>query len=152
MDNSWVYYFEIPVNAGEFALGSVEGHDGAYLIYLDLAANGTKRVSSTAAHSMTGINFIDDKSLADVQDYPIVAFGVSIDGTSNTHGGLEVYYKRQSSTSMTYDVEGGGSGAFDVTPMGGGSTVTFTQTDLAPPQAQMLSVDLERRRRLYEYA
>ncbi|MCR4889928.1 MAG: hypothetical protein K5979_12230 [Ruminococcus sp.] len=34
-----VYYFEIPVNGGEFALGSVSGKDGAYLFYLDIAAN-----------------------------------------------------------------------------------------------------------------
>lgn len=34
-----LYYFEIPVNAGEFALGSVEGRIGAYLLYLDIAAN-----------------------------------------------------------------------------------------------------------------
>ncbi|MBE5958528.1 MAG: hypothetical protein E7254_06660 [Lachnospiraceae bacterium] len=34
-----VYYFEIPVNSGEFALGSVSGKTGAYLFYLDIAAN-----------------------------------------------------------------------------------------------------------------
>ena len=34
-----VYYFEIPVNKGEYALGSVDGGTGAYLIYLDIAAN-----------------------------------------------------------------------------------------------------------------
>ena len=34
-----VYYFEIPVNKGEYALGSVDGGIGAYLIYLDIAAN-----------------------------------------------------------------------------------------------------------------
>lgn len=34
-----VYYFEIPVNGGEYALGSVPGNDGAYLFYLDIAAN-----------------------------------------------------------------------------------------------------------------
>lgn len=33
------FYFEIPVNAGEYAIGSTEGRTGAYLIYLDLAAN-----------------------------------------------------------------------------------------------------------------
>ena len=33
------YYFEIPVNAGEYALGSTAGKTGAYLVYLDLAAN-----------------------------------------------------------------------------------------------------------------
>ena len=37
--NSQTYYFEIPVYAGEYALGSVEGKTGAYLVYLDLAAN-----------------------------------------------------------------------------------------------------------------
>lgn len=35
-----VYYFEIPVNAGEFALGSVDGGTGAYLMYLDIGTNG----------------------------------------------------------------------------------------------------------------
>lgn len=35
-----LYYFEIPVNKGEFALGGVSGQDaGAYLLYLDIAAN-----------------------------------------------------------------------------------------------------------------
>ena len=35
-----LYYFEVPVNAGEYALGSAgEDKIGAYLIYLDLAAN-----------------------------------------------------------------------------------------------------------------
>ena len=33
------YYFEVPVNAGEYAIGSTEGRIGAYLVYLDLAAN-----------------------------------------------------------------------------------------------------------------
>ena len=35
-----VYYFEIPVNAGEFALGSVSDGTGAYLMYLDIGTNG----------------------------------------------------------------------------------------------------------------
>ena len=33
------YYFEVPVNAGEYAIGSTAGKTGAYLVYLDLAAN-----------------------------------------------------------------------------------------------------------------
>lgn len=35
-----VYYLEIPVNAGEYALGCVSGKTGAYLLYLDIATNG----------------------------------------------------------------------------------------------------------------
>jgi hypothetical protein len=39
-DNSdRAYYFEVPVNKGEYAIGSTEGRTGAYLVYLDLAAN-----------------------------------------------------------------------------------------------------------------
>ncbi len=37
-----VYYFEIPVDPGEYALGSVSGGTGAYLMYLDIGAAGTK--------------------------------------------------------------------------------------------------------------
>ena len=39
LTNNSAYYFEVPVNAGEYALGSVPGMTGAYLVYLDLAAN-----------------------------------------------------------------------------------------------------------------
>lgn len=38
-----VYYFEIPVNAGEYALGSASTGDGAYLMYLDIGANAAER-------------------------------------------------------------------------------------------------------------
>ena len=38
-DDNRAYYFEVPVNAGEYAIGSTEGRTGAYLVYLDLAAN-----------------------------------------------------------------------------------------------------------------
>lgn len=40
--NKAVYYFEIPANEGEYALGSVSGGTGAYLMYLDLSANKQK--------------------------------------------------------------------------------------------------------------
>ena len=38
-DQHVMYYFEIPINCGEFCLGSVKGsHFGAYLVYLDIGA------------------------------------------------------------------------------------------------------------------
>ena len=40
IEDNAVYYFEIPVNKGEYALGSVSGKVGAYLFYLDIGANG----------------------------------------------------------------------------------------------------------------
>jgi len=35
------FYFEVPVNAGEYALGSVSGKCGTYLVYLDIGANAS---------------------------------------------------------------------------------------------------------------
>lgn len=37
-----LYYYEIPVNAGEYALGSVEEKVGAYLLYLDIGSNAQR--------------------------------------------------------------------------------------------------------------
>ena len=38
-----IYYFEIPVNKGEYALHGVSGHDaGGYLMYLDIGASGAE--------------------------------------------------------------------------------------------------------------
>ncbi len=47
-----IFFFEIPCNAGEYCLGSVSGKTGAYLIYLDIAANGGEELAS--AISSTG--------------------------------------------------------------------------------------------------
>ncbi len=37
-----MYYFEIPMNSGEFCLGSVADGTGGYLLYLDIGANASK--------------------------------------------------------------------------------------------------------------
>ena len=51
--NNAVYYFEIPVNAGEYALGSVDGGTGAYLMYLDIGANASAVDSISASYVKT---------------------------------------------------------------------------------------------------
>ena len=45
----YAYYFEIPSNDGEYALGSVPNGVGAYLMYLDIGANAEK-VSRTIVY------------------------------------------------------------------------------------------------------
>ena len=42
LNQSYLYYFEIPMNAGEYCLGSVAGASGGYLLYLDIGANAAK--------------------------------------------------------------------------------------------------------------
>lgn len=57
------YYFEIPVNAGEYALGSCSEGAGAYLMYLDIGANGsgddgTTEVPSDAPYTISYLDFV----------------------------------------------------------------------------------------------
>lgn len=57
-----VYYFEIPVNRGEYALGSASTGDGAYLMYLDIGANaaGTGETpGGEAAYAMESVDFVN---------------------------------------------------------------------------------------------
>ena len=42
-----IYYFEFPMNPGEYCLGSVSGGTGAYLLYLDIGANAAKTQRTT---------------------------------------------------------------------------------------------------------
>lgn len=55
MVNNALYYFEIPVNAGEYALGSVSGKTGAYLIYLDIGSGKPDLASVTINEEIDSI-------------------------------------------------------------------------------------------------
>lgn len=70
-----VYYFEIPVDAGEFALGSAAG-DGAYLLYLDIAANAgfSMKTTITEVYETTVYDLLYPKGVAFVDDTDSVAF------------------------------------------------------------------------------
>ncbi len=49
-----LYYFEIPVNSGEYALGSVKGKNGAYLLYLDIGASTANYKAVTITELIQG--------------------------------------------------------------------------------------------------
>ncbi len=54
--NNAMYYFEVPVNDGEYAMGVSGSTQGAYMIYLDIGANGDKVATDTVtAYSITTI-------------------------------------------------------------------------------------------------
>lgn len=59
-----VFYFEIPANAGEYALGSCST-DGAYLFYLDIAANAEtiERTVTTETITQTTKSYIYPKGV-----------------------------------------------------------------------------------------
>lgn len=55
LEDYCAYYFEIPTNEGEYALGSVPGAAGAYLCYLDIGANA-QRTDITEFHEIKTIS------------------------------------------------------------------------------------------------
>lgn len=72
------FYFEIPTNPGEYALGTVEGKSyGAYLMYLDIAANAANKDK---------INAYGVSTFKSGVSYPV---GIDFDTTdeSNVDGG-----------------------------------------------------------------
>lgn len=79
------YYFEIPVNAGEYALGSVEGGNGAYLMYLDIGTNSglnadvtrtiiseSMTITTSRYSSFMGVTFISAGNSGSSNTYCIV--------------------------------------------------------------------------------
>ena len=69
LTNDCLYYFEVPVNAGEYALGSVSGKNGAYLLYLDIGAGAANYKDVTQDENIVinitelvfpvGVDFVD---------------------------------------------------------------------------------------------
>lgn len=104
--SEWVnwaaYYFEVPVNKGEFALGSVSkaNKNGAYLRYLDIGAGNKDENSIT----------IEEHSEIDIKTYNYPS-GVDFYDVSSSSG--------SSSTEGKYkDITGGGTTAIAVKSAG----------------------------------
>lgn len=84
-----VYYFEIPVNAGEYALGSVNGGTGAYLMYLDIGANGGIDFNA----DVDSFGSVEYRSSPDVATTSLVL--ITYEQAENQTVTLKVVYKKQ---------------------------------------------------------
>lgn len=129
-----LFYFEIPVNSGEFALGSVSGRDGGYLLYLDIGANAAavdrtivtqKNVTTKSDYKyVNGIQILDSNSTATTMDASNSA--VAIIPASNSSIG-DIVISRTDNT-ITF------SQALNSTYLGKGITGNnLTLTALSPP-------------------
>ena len=105
LTNNEAYYFEIPVNSGEYALGSVNGKLGAYLMYLDIGANAqvvnrttvtelVKQTRSTYKYAK-GISIIDagTTDTADSNSYCVLIEDIT------SSSGSSVTFNRDSTSS-----------------------------------------------------
>ena len=85
-DNQYIYYFEIPCNVGEYALGSVDGKTGAYLLYLDIASNGGDIIQSTVSaegNEVTDCFKVEYRNVPDTVEYSILQFSVDAPETTD---------------------------------------------------------------------
>ncbi len=118
------YYFEIPVLSGDYVLGApitkdMETYDGAYLMYLDIGANGD--ITSGGEEEMpgeggyeygiSGINFVDKNmpktnstftTSIDDENYPVIVYRVAgTNASENGYNPLTAYYNREGANTMT---------------------------------------------------
>lgn len=103
-----LYYFEIPVNEGEYALGSADGCIGSYLMYLDIGANA-QTVERTV---------ISEKITTTVNTYSF-ANGVGVvENTANVNGNTTV----TSSDIIAFRLPAGSSGTLQISRSGNNIT------------------------------
>lgn len=142
-----LYYFEIPLNAGDYAIGMTTDSLSACLLYLDIGANGDKAPSddgggdeggeepgtAVAEHQIEGVTFVDSLAVAakSTEGYSVVTFKVVMDNDAvgKSHGGLILVYNRTSKTNITVTETDTGD-AFDVTDINDDKDLTV---GIGPP-------------------
>ncbi len=107
------YYFEIPVRSGDYVIGAEkESKTGAYLLYLDIGANGDigtgggqEGTVGKYEHSITGVKFVDAEGISakTTADYSMVTYRITIpDTATSSHSGAVAKFNRTSKTAMDY--------------------------------------------------
>ena len=81
-----MYYFEIPVNAGEYAMGVAGSTQGAYMIYLDLGANAGE--DSGLVDDFTSVEY---RSAPGIAEHSILL--LTYDYTASTNFTVGVVYE-----------------------------------------------------------
>ena len=115
-----VFYFEIPVNKGEFALGSVTGRTGAYLFYLDIGANAAP-VDRTEITQQTRYT---EESLVYANGIQILATGNTYSSDANS---AVAYIAAATSGSITLSRNGN---SISISRNGSGLNSTYYHLDI----------------------
>ena len=119
----YAYYYEVPVNAGEYALGSSAGRTGAYLVYLDLAANAqvieryqeAEKIveEKTEASVPKGVELLapgETSSTVDPLDSAFVSINTKGDGTTAASG--DISYSTADGITITHSATSGTSAEY----------------------------------------
>ena len=115
------FYFEIPMNDGEFCLGSVAGGTGAYLMYLDIGANAAETQRTEIIEHFT--------STATTYEYPLGIALISPSSATQLVDGKNAIVVDELDTALI-SVEAGYSGEMKMTRTSI-SDVTINRTNTA---------------------
>ena len=108
VDNA-LYYFELPVDSGEYALGAANSSNssyGGYLLYLDIGASGGEELEGTVtAHAVTTQTQVKFTYPSGI-DFAATSAASDIDGGATL--GVVIAFNAQGTTSgtTTFDVSG----------------------------------------------
>ena len=97
-----LFYFSIPCNSGEYALGSVPERTGAYLCYLDIAANGGDTVLSYMKEptNATTFSYVDYRSSPNTSNHCVLEMGANIQASANAANlSISVTFDNSSATN-----------------------------------------------------
>lgn len=123
-----IYYFEIPMNSGEYCLGSVDGGTGAYLLYLDIGANAAKTHRTIFYEHFT----VDEKTY----NYPLGVALNDLGDPSNYQSKTPVIVINQeidASDSACLKILATAKGAYTIDRNANSVALTRAQTNKAPP-------------------
>ena len=98
-----IYYFEFPMNPGEYCLGSVTGGTGAYLLYLDIGANALK--------TQRTIIYERYKEIKKVFDYPE---GIAVIAVSTVQDNIDNSRAMDERNTANFLIRGNTSGSITV--------------------------------------
>ena len=136
-----LYYFELPVNKGEYALGSADGCVGSYLMYLDIGANAQNVERTVISETIT--------TTTNTHNY---ANGVGIvETTANINGNTSV----TDNDIVAYKLPAGSFGNLQLSRTGNAVTaggisgiarfiatgLTFNSSSTATPDASVTTVE-----------
>jgi hypothetical protein len=82
-----LYYVEIPVIAGDYAIGNSQDAYGAFFFYLDVGANGSStegekdKDEDTVTYVVKDVNFVTSLPVGDWSKFPIITIQIDITDT-----------------------------------------------------------------------
>ena len=119
------FYFEIPMNDGEFCLGSVSGGTGAYLMYLDIGANAAKTYRTITYEKFA----ITQKTYS----YPAGVALQSLTLASNGAATINITEVIDASDSACIEIQPTAIGDYTIDRTNNSVALTRANTSLAPP-------------------